>query len=523
VGEGRRVLLVSNQDSRLALVDIDNGQVLRQVSYADLLPGRPGEALTFTDVAVAPDAPQAYLVGELGTERHSGVIVRLDTETLASGALLIADPLRSPSIAVARYGRLVFADIESNTVTASESLPFDPGGIPRPRTTLGQNLYLRDGPAADVGVSLDGRFIIVSHAYNAKLTLLDRATGEVVDSYDAKGGRSPLSLAVARSVKGGPDEAVTSVLIASCDSNDLALAEVNPHFHAFDRTSTAKLSFGGKALQTGFGSPLLVAASNNLETIVVGSRTDTLLEVLQRVSSLVGVTRGATLGGKSAGLERNNIVRLNDRPAGVAVSPDGEVVAVLHASGQTVQIVQNPIAWSGQTGIAGGSDHIREVQRLLGSLGYPIGTVDGLEGQQTQDAIKAFKESTKLRRDSTIDEQTLQRIQQVAAELPDPSQSHLLSAGGESAKCRPVEAQERCSSRRGSFEPIRTFPAKGIEEIACASANSEPLVQIDRLAYLGSAPPRYECSGFHSCAFVRYRDVVAYDRICVKKEPSFKR
>jgi membrane-bound lytic murein transglycosylase B len=53
---------------------------------------------------------------------------------------------------------------------------------------------------------------------------------------------------------------------------------------------------------------------------------------------------------------------------------------------------------------------IKEVQRLLADLGYPIGQADGIVGPKTRAAVKAFQRKEGLAGDGEVSEQLLAQL-----------------------------------------------------------------------------------------------------------------
>ena len=175
-------------------------------------------------------------------------------------------------------------------------------------------------------------------------------------------------------------------------------------------------------------------------------------------------------------------------------------------------VIEDPVDWWAERGFVAGSDEIREAQRLLARLGYPIGTVDGLEGARTRDAVRAFREAARLDPGDTLSSSTLAALREVASELPD-SGVDLMSAGSGTSSCGPVPRENLCSGKRATFvrRPLRGS-AEPLEEVLCSAG--ERLVQIDRYSGPDSDERRYVCSAVHTCAFIRYRNVSAYQGLC---------
>ncbi len=512
VVDAKIIAFVSNRDRRLTIVDVDATTPPLEIRFASLAESLDVDGFAFTDIVAVSEAGRVYLVGTL-PQRNAPtgsqvVVARVDLRHTTSSVTFLDSDLvvRAPSIAVTPDERVILGDEESAALSVFREFPFE-----RRQVGLGelqsarQELYLKSGPVRDIEISRDGRFVVASHAYVPSISLIDLASNSMVDGYGSSEGSGPLAICLA-----GTAEPTIGLVIASKEGSYLALAEVNEYFQALNQSARAALGFK-PALRDRRGLALLLSGSRDLGTILVADRDDLTAELFRRISSDGTLLRVQTPIGRAGGLERANIVRLSSPPGSVGVSPDGQLAAILLESGTAVMVVKQPLEWWGGRGFIPGSESIREAQRILAMLGYPIGTVDGLDGTRTREALLAFKEAAKLNRNGELDAATMDALRQVAAELPS-SGADLLSAGSGTSSCAPRPEDERCSTAPGAL--LRKALGRSelpMEEVLCARAGGR--VQADRWASV-EARRTYLCSAVHSCAFIRYRSVAGYESLC---------
>ncbi len=495
-----RALLVGKEEGRLALIELDSGKVLREIRYGE----RFGEG-AFSDVALSPGADAAYFVGQ--DQKEGGILVRLRLGSWHTDVIRFWDSFRAPSVAVTASGSVLIGDLNSNTITVIEEFWFEKlSGERIGRADFGRNIYLENGPAVELGVSPDGRFITVSHANEPTVSLIDAEYSEKVDGVGLDAPRPyPLSMVLVTPRAGRGGEPTTSVVIGELEEDVLMIADIDRSFQKFGRTETTGLGLNSQVGKGGdFNSPMLLSSSADRRVIMVGSRTGSKAVVFSR---------------QQRTLEGPYFVEIGEHPRDIDVSSDGRLATILRSNGRSLRVVRNPLDWSKQTNLVSRSAPIEEAQRMLAALRYPVGVVDGVIGPRTKRAIQEFQRSAGLHASGIVDDGTLERIRSVVAET---------------SSCRPVEEAMRCynriTSRRFSVYPVDETT---LESICAAPKGSDLPVQIDRfntksarrLASLARKRPKYlaeayTCTTSHSCPYIRYRDVFAYDTICRRDVPS---
>lgn len=515
------VLLMSNRDRFIGVFDINHAEILRVFEFDRLF-----KNVTLSDVAILPNGPIAYIVGQADTDsyRPRGILVRLNFEFMEAQFIRFTEEFLDPTVAVSEQGQIYIGDLNSATVTIVEDYFFEKfAGMEISRSELPRNIYLKRGPAVDIGASADGRFLMVSHVEGAAVSLVETDHAEIIDELAPGGHRHyPLAMDVAVIQ---PDPAVvekvrdaeqrTSIVVAEIEENVVVLADVDNKFQSFTNVSVAPLGlhWTDSEERRKPQSPLKVSASRNSETIIVANDSDSNVVVFS---------------GRSNALERVNVVKLDRPPDDIGVSPNGELVAILNTVDASLRIIRNPVAWSSEVGTITGSEEIREAQLLLSMLLYPVGSVDGIDGPNTRRAVRLFQQSAGLNPTGIVDAATLEQLRNVASEVPQEvlsTQRGVTKRGVTISEfretCTPVtedvHCQERVRATRGAQRLFRNFPSRSTEEVICAAPEDSPLpVQID--AYDNTTKiTSYVCTSFHSCSYVRFRNLPAYDAICGKK------
>ena len=115
----------------------------------------------------------------------------------------------------------------------------------------------------------------------------------------------------------------------------------------------------------------------------------------QEKGTAVGATGGALLGAAVAG------------PIGAAVGAGAGGYAG-HYETKPGGIASNtpPGRASGTTAISHDPDHVRAVQRALNDRGYNVGSVDGVWGPSTEQALRHFQQANNLPVTGTLDQRT---------------------------------------------------------------------------------------------------------------------
>lgn len=275
--------------------------------------------------------------------------------------------------------------------------------------TLNRSLF--DDDASDVGVSTtqffdsaggigslhvsaDGQFGFVGDRASTRLSILD-ASGRVRDTLSGPTASNPGHVAGPATISFHDGSqgvsAPVSLLMADYASETLRIVDFEPVLQVLSVTASASVALPikpGSILATGPAgsapvSAILLGASADEGTIAVGNLFSTTVLFFSRTGSVlsrIGSATTARLPGRllvsKAG--KTVIVSYPDEPFVTAVRL-GEPETSVHESARL-----DP----------GGSREVREIQKVLDKLGYPIGVVDGYAGPRTMQSLDAFRDRT---------------------------------------------------------------------------------------------------------------------------------
>jgi hypothetical protein len=294
-------------------------------------------------------------------------------------------------------GRLFISDLNSSTITEVTGRWFGNKLKKLVRKDLSDHsIYLKRGAVIDIAVSQFGGFIFASHFQTGLISLIDAETAEVIDEIGT-GGIVQLAMLVntyfdRSRTKTKPR---TSILIGDFESDILAISDLDTNFRSFSEVVYAQL--GMHALRkTAWAnqevrSPLMLSSDINQRTIIVGHHSSDRALAFSRIGN---------------SLERRNIIFLENTPIDIDMSPNGNILVILNSGRNSLKIIPNPTEFTTETTAGVGSKQIREVQRALSRLGYPVGVVDGFEGPDTRRALMIFQKDKGLKPTGKIDEKT---------------------------------------------------------------------------------------------------------------------
>lgn len=233
------------------------------------------------------------------------------------------------------------------------------------------------------------RLAFLNIADRAALLAVDADSGRSVSDISGplRKGAGVEPFAVHASMPGQPCSAgdAPTFLISDATRDRLLLAEYAPQFSTLNILSEVEPGFGiraaNPAMQRQPGTDALrssgiLASSCALSVVWLGNRNGT--DVIQyAVNAAV------------RSLEKIGTLTLPARPIDLAVSPDGSFAIALLPHGNS--ILRYGQAASGDAGSVIGNMQVRELQRLLTEQGFPVGTIDGIIGAQTERALLLFQ------------------------------------------------------------------------------------------------------------------------------------
>lgn len=250
------------------------------------------------------------------------------------------------------------------------------------------------GGVGSLHVTADGQFTFVGDHASTRLSILD-ASGRVLDTLGkpATSNRGRVAGQATVSFHDGSQgvSAPASLLMADYASETLRVIDFEPILGALSVTATAPIGLpiqpGSVVATDPVGatplSPILLGASADEGTIAVGNLFSTAVLFFSRTGSV---------------LERIGSATTPRPPAGILVSRTGKTIVVSYpdASFVTIFSLSGPetTAEGGSRLVPGGSRAVRDIQKALDELGYPIGVVDGYAGPRTMQSLDALREKT---------------------------------------------------------------------------------------------------------------------------------
>lgn len=148
--------------------------------------------------------------------------------------------------------------------------------------------------------------------------------------------------------------------------------------------------------------------------ITMGARGDNVVKIQQRLINLGYTVSGGADGQYGSGVR--NAVREFQEDHGLDI--DGDVGEKTWKALFPVQ--QTSIGYPGYLMGMGMSDsNIKLVQKRLSDLGFSVGTIDGIYGQKTKDAVISFQSSRGLNSDGIVGEKTWNRLFDISGSSND--------------------------------------------------------------------------------------------------------
>ncbi len=396
--DSSRVLLIANQARRAFVFDVDAASMQLEFDLPYVV----------ADAAVDAGARYAFFAGADPAADGTGVLVRLDLASGALATIALYEPLDRPSISVDGAGRVFVADRSSGIVMGFEGEFFEKaaGGLRLDRKEFPQNVYLPSGAVGHLDAIPNENVIFVAVPDQQVLLAVDTLNGEALDAFSLLRGKGsqtlPAQTVVARA--DGSRVIAASILLGFDSEEALMVVDYDADFRKLYFVGTASFSLRidehikGIETERLADNPLLIASDAEQNTIIFGSRYSKQLAFLRRDGHV---------------LERGDVIEMETQPIDIDVSPDGRYAVVVNADG-TFAVLRQPEAGAETPAALQGSETMREVQRALSALGFPVGVVDGMPGPRTRRALTVFQKTMGLHPTGIIDEPTLQRLRELA-------------------------------------------------------------------------------------------------------------
>lgn len=393
--DGQYLLLVEGLTDRVVLYNVGTRSIKfsAQVTHNVL------------DTTFSSRGNYIYLLGQ-GSKTGHTAISRIFLPDGSVRTVEFDRELDRPSMAVGRGDRLFVAWHSAKTLKQVPASLFDTSVEGAPNTFNvgegGDEVPIEAAPIAGIESVPGNRTMFISHASERAVTAIDIDTRRPID-YLRLGLRPvdenapPLDL-VATSRQEDLSADPNSIIIGDAIGPRLLIADVDEAFSSFDiiQVVTLKLPDASDTILHG-KSRLLVAANTEQDVILVGSEASTEVFVYSR---------------SIRSLEVQNTLKLPFRPSALGVSPKGDIAAFVDASSGRLVLQAHPAQRAGLESANSETERVREVQRRLAELGYPVGLVDGLHGTQTRVAIAHFQQQQGLQVTGAVDEELLTALRE---------------------------------------------------------------------------------------------------------------
>ncbi|MEO1078219.1 MAG: peptidoglycan-binding domain-containing protein [Pseudomonadota bacterium] len=514
LNDSEHLLVIDSFGSTVEKVNVASGS---RENIVELSEGEFNASIT--DIVQGPDLNFLYMVGEelnSGVSPGKGLLARYNLKTGEFTPLWLQKRFLNPSLAVSKAGTFYVGSQDSSAITVIRGRGlWETKTNVVPPDNLDYGIFVEKGPVRRIGQSLNEQFLLVSHSSNPAISLVDVVHSEVVDLlevWEVEKRVYPFEMFT-------PVDHSNTVLFADYNLGNVVTSQIDNDIQGFNNTNLAPLVMRRKSDETSksMREPLLVAADANLKIIIVVDRPSRRITVLAQ--------------SESSTLERRGVIELNYAPADLEVSRNGKYIALLHEDRRSIEIIEDVFAWSSRKTSLAGSDKTRELQRSLALLGYPIDTIDGLQGDNTRAALMNFQKAAGLVVSGRFDGNTKEALDSVISELPAVPMSferavtllNQVSSGNvlDAEQCQIMDEKSRCTqvginSRSGNsfvtYLDDRTF------ELVCESSSNVAFpIQVDVGVFLRN-DRQYICTTFHSCAYIRYRNIAAYSQFCSNLE-----
>ncbi|PTE11764.1 hypothetical protein C9427_03480 [Mesorhizobium helmanticense] len=391
--DGNNLILIEGPTDRVVLYDLATASI----KFSTQVPHN------VSDTTFSSGGDYVFLIGQ-DSKAGNTAVSRMSLEDGIVRTVAFDRQLDRPSIAVGPDDRLFVSRYLAGTLKQVPIELFDTGlgdsPIPFDIDRGGNELLIKAAPVAGIESVPGERILFVSHAFERAVTAIDMQTGGSIDQLKLDGkmvDEKEPALHLVATFSGQSD----SVVIGDSSGERLLIADVDEAFSSFDIIQVVDLKAMHRASDAVLRkSPLLIAADAEQNAILVGSENSTEVLVYSR---------------STRSLEVQNTLLLPFRPSALDVSPKGDTAAFLDAASGRLIIQDDPTGRGVAQPVDQEMERVREVQRQLSELGYPVGLVDGLYGTQTSTAIALFQKQQGLKVTGTLDDEVLATLDQVVA------------------------------------------------------------------------------------------------------------
>ena len=347
---------------------------LRDATTLALIDSRAVDVV-IEDLIADPDGSALYAIGTNGTETRFQV---LDPKLGALGGVTVPR-IGHPSLTIGADKLVAVSGIRTEFADGF----FAAVNVRAPRKpALREDFYAGDARRGVLNGWLDPQFgaMFLNVSWDSRLLAVAAGKSYLMSEFRVETASGSLSEPYAITAKLGPNtcrqDQSASFLVADMSRNVLSLVDFDEGFQSLDVLSFVEFDLAptrailGRLEGTNMREPSgLVSAACDQSVIFVGSKTSTEVAQFARNDALNTLERVGTL-------------RLPGRPSDLAVAASGDFAVAVSAENRAIIRFGNAADGGTGTRIIGNAD-VRELQRTLTEIGFPVGSIDGIIGEKT--------------------------------------------------------------------------------------------------------------------------------------------
>lgn len=347
------------------------------------------------DLVVHPSFDFVYFVGNDG---ENAEVSRLDPQSGEISSALFKGQIVSPSMAVDPSGNVYVASAASNQIRviyAKDFMARDKAVEAFKRigeTPSGIVYYSGTGNVRDLAVSGLGSVLFATDTRESRVSALElggkQSELDQIGYSDAKGQPGVPLVMRARDVQLKSGES-SSLVLADFQNERLIIADFNPNFQSLDIVSDISFKVAAKS---GARHPQPDASGTLRSPLLIDTNADQTVILAGSISS----DKLLLYGRNDYALEVIREFPLPSPPSALDVSDDGRLALVVSDDHKSISLLSEQSGNPDNVNDLTQSEDVRQLQRALTNLGFPIGAVDGIHGDRTSRALKKAIGTRKL-------------------------------------------------------------------------------------------------------------------------------
>ncbi len=311
--------------------------------------------------------------------------------------------LQLPSISVGSSGKIYLSRLQSNLIIGVSQNNFDSSSAEDEQflevEALAVDSYFFDAKSRirQIIVSEEDAALFIipddeTKIYAMELQRFGKIWGDAGYSTEERHARPPLAAFGGRVRSEEYPQGKMSLLLADHQGQMIMVQEYDPKFRTIDLVTIAGVGYTpvpGSFLETlpnsrSIRQPMLIASDRSQTKILSGNIYSRQLVMFTREVGADYLEQVATL-------------ELENSPGAIAVNPAGNDAIIAFKDHPALLLLSHPNAATGreETGnvpMETGDEVVRELQKLLTSLGFSVGSIDGVMGARTRHSLRIAAE-----------------------------------------------------------------------------------------------------------------------------------